>query len=152
MLNLERQIADNLKQPIEHLGYIFWGVELRNDKYSKIVCIYIDKEEGITVDDCSEVILFIKSIISVDDSIIPDDYMIEVSSPGMDRVLFNIEQYNLYLNEKLSIVLKTPVNGKRKFKAKLLATQDNSIVVEFNNNQEIIEINNIKRANIEPTF
>lgn len=151
MLNLEESLINLIKEPIENLGYILWGIELKHDKYSRTVCIYIDKDDGVTVDDCSEVIQYVKTILNVDDSI-PDNYLLEVSSPGLDRILFTLEQYQMYLNSEILLNLRIPIRGKKKITARLISVDENIISVDLNGTVESIYLTNIKKATIVPVI
>ena len=81
--------------------------------------MYIDHAEGINVDDCAEVSRQISAVMDVEDPI-AQEYTLEVSSPGMDRPLYTLEQYKQYANHIIELRLRLPFEGRRKFKGQLI--------------------------------
>jgi ribosome maturation factor RimP len=74
------------------MGYTFWGLEYLSQGKDTVLRVFIDHENGITVDDCAAVSRQISSVMDVEDPI-SQVYNLEVSSPGMDRPVFTLEQY-----------------------------------------------------------
>ena len=96
-----------LLQPVvEALDCELWGLELQSGGKRKLLRIYIDREDGIGVEDCERVSRQSGSVLDVEDPI-TGEYTLEVSSPGMDRLLFKLEQYPAYVGEMMAI----PVMG-----------------------------------------
>jgi ribosome maturation factor RimP len=112
----ETLIADLIRPTVEALDVGLWGVEhLIQGKYS-IVRVFIDKAgDGVTIEDCERVSRQISGIFDVEDPI-PGEYTLEVSSPGMDRPLFNAEQFAQYVGSEATVRLRSPIDGRRKFK------------------------------------
>lgn len=116
MSTSETQITDLIRPTVEALELDLWGVEhLIQGKYS-IVRVFIDKAgDGVTIEDCERASRQISGIFDVEDPI-PGEYTLEVSSPGMDRPLFNVEQFGLYIGSEANVRLRSPLDGRRKFK------------------------------------
>ena len=116
MSTSETLIADLIRPTVEALDVGLWGVEhLIQGKYS-IVRVFIDKAgDGVTIEDCERVSRQISGIFDVEDPI-PGEYTLEVSSPGMDRPLFNAEQFAQYVGSEATVRLRSPIDGRRKFK------------------------------------
>jgi ribosome maturation factor RimP len=112
----ETLIADLIRPTVEALDVGLCGVEhLIQGKYS-IVRVFIDKAgDGVTIEDCERVSRQISGIFDVEDPI-PGEYTLEVSSPGMDRPLFNAEQFAQYVGSEATVRLRSPIDGRRKFK------------------------------------
>jgi len=87
----EQQLSDMLETTVEALGFELWGVEYLSQGRHSVLRIYIESENGITVDDCAAVSEQVGSVLDVEDPV-TGEYTLEVSSPGMDRLLFKLAQ------------------------------------------------------------
>ena len=112
----------------------------------KNIQIMIDSEEGITVDDCAHTSRLAEDIITMH-KFIDDNYNIEVSSPGINRPLFNIKDFIKFQGEKVFIELKRNINNQRRFKGHFEVIDD---IIRIKNKKETIEISikDIKKANL----
>lgn len=104
-----------IKATTEGLGFQLWGYEYRPHSESALLRIFIEKESGISVEDCAKVSRQIGAVLDVED-LIPVAYILEVSSPGIDRVLFSQDQYEQYIGEPAKIRTRMPVEERRNFK------------------------------------
>ncbi|MEH6346914.1 MAG: ribosome maturation factor RimP [Bermanella sp.] len=148
MASKEQQLIDLLKPVIEALGYGFWGLQYNSQGKDSVLSIYIDSEKGITVDDCATVSRQVSGIMDVEDPI-TGEYNLEVSSPGMDRPIFTVEQFNRYVGEFVDVKLRYAFEGRRKFKGKLVAIEDGEdIVVHVDDHEYILPIDAIDKANL----
>lgn len=139
---------DNLvKNTVEGLGLILWGYEYRPHGESALLRIFIEKEEGISVDDCALVSRQIGAALDVED-IIPVAYILEVSSPGMDRVLFSEEQYQAYIGDKIKIRTRTRIEDRRNFKGLLVSANESIVTVKVDNEEFAIPYESIDRARL----
>ncbi|HIP94438.1 MAG TPA: ribosome maturation factor RimP [Leucothrix sp.] len=139
---------DNLvKNTVKGLGYQLWGYEYRPHSESALLRIFIEKENGISIDDCASVSRQIGAVLDVE-NIIPVAYILEVSSPGMDRVLFTPEQYQDYLGETVKIRTRTPIEERRNFKGSLLETNDSIVTIKVDNQEFEIPFESIDRARL----
>jgi ribosome maturation factor RimP len=116
-----------------------------------VVRIYIDSPDGITVDDCAKVSRQVSSVFDVEDPIM-GEYTLEVSSPGMDRPLFKLEQYRQYIGEKVKIKLRIPFDGRRNFAGQMTGVEDEDIVVAVDDNEYLLPFDLIDKASIIPTL
>jgi ribosome maturation factor RimP len=112
--------------------------------------IYIDKDP-ITVEDCEKVSRQIASLLDVED-LITNRYTLEVSSPGMDRPLFTLDQYNQYKGEKITLRLRLPLDGRRNFKGFLGGIEGEDILLTTEDKEFIFPIQIIEKANVIPSF
>jgi ribosome maturation factor RimP len=115
---VQDRLNNLIKTTTEGLGYQLWGYEYRPHSESALLRIFIEKESGIGVEDCAMVSRQIGAVLDVED-IIPVAYILEVSSPGIDRVLFSQEQYEQYLGQQAKIRTRTPVEERRNFRGSL---------------------------------
>ena len=152
MSTSETLIADLIRPTVEALDVDLWGVEhLIQGKYS-VVRVFIDKaDDGIGIEDCERVSRQISGIFDVEDPI-PGEYTLEVSSPGMDRPLFTIEQFAKYAGEQVKIKLRSPFEGRRNFQGLLRGVEEQDVVVQVEDHEFLLPIDMIDKANIIPSF
>ena len=104
------ELREMLAPVVEALGYELWGVELNIHGRHALLRIFIDSENGITVDDCALVSQHASGTLDVADPI-ASAYTLEVSSPGWDRPLFTPEQYQAYIGERVKLRLVYALKG-----------------------------------------
>jgi ribosome maturation factor RimP len=151
MAGKEVLLVDLVAPVVEALGYGLWGVEYLSHAKQSVVRIYIDSPDGITVDDCAKVSRQVSSVFDVEDPIM-GEYTLEVSSPGMDRPLFKLEQYRQYIGEKVKIKLRIPFDGRRNFAGQMTGVEDEDIVVAVDDNEYLLPFDLIDKASIIPTL
>jgi len=144
---VQNRLNEIVKNTVEGLGFELWGYEYRPRSESALLRIFIEKENGISIDDCSQVSRQIGAVLDVE-NIIPVAYILEVSSPGMDRVLFTAEQYQNYIGETLKIRTRTPIDERRNFKGSLIKTSDTVVTIEIDNQEFEIPFETIDRARL----
>ncbi|ARB47177.1 ribosome maturation factor RimP [Alloalcanivorax xenomutans] len=144
------QIRELLAPVVNDMGYELWGIEYLQGR-GAVLRLYIDHEAGITVDDCVAVSHEVSGVLDVEDPI-PGEYNLEVSSPGMDRPLFELSQFERYLGEQVQLKLLAPVAGKRKMMATLVAVDGDTLVVMLNGDTLRIPYSQVDRARLEPRF
>ena len=151
MATLEQRLIQMLESPVESLGFELWGIEfVRAGKHSTLR-VFIDHENGITVENCAEVSHQVSSILDVEDPI-TTEYNLEVSYPGMDRLLFKPSQYEKYLGEQVSLTLRMAVNNRRKYKGVITRIEGEMLVLVVDGNEETVAFANIQQANLVPNF
>lgn len=147
----EIQVEELLAPTVESLGCNIWGVEyLAHGKHAKLR-LYIDSEAGVTVDDCANVSRHVSDILDVEE-LITAAYTLEVSSPGMDRILFKESQFTDSVGEQVDIRLNFPFEGRRKFIGMLAGVQDSMAVVQIEDEEYLLPLENIQRARVVPVF
>lgn len=151
MASLEERLTEMLAPSVEDLGYELVGIEyVRAGKHSTLR-VYIDQEEGILVDDCAAVSRQVSAIMDVEDPI-TNEYTLEVSSPGMERPLFNASQYAAFIGEEVKIQLRMPIQNRRRWKGVISSVDGEIISVAVENKEERFALSNIQKANIVPKF
>ncbi len=136
---------------IEQMGYELVGTErIRNGKHL-ILRIYIDKPEGITVDDCAAVSHQVSGVLDVEDPI-EAAYDLEVSSPGLDRPIFRAEDFARFAGERAKIKLSVPLARRRNFTGTLLGMQDGKVSVQVDQEVFELEYQHIEKAKLAPQF
>lgn len=136
---------------VEGMGFVLWGVEyIRSGKYSTLR-IYIDHKDGINVDHCAEVSRQVSAVMDVEDPI-SGNYNLEVSSPGMDRPLFNKGQYAMFIGEWAEIRLRFAFDGRKNFKGVLTGIENDDIVILVDGEEFLLPIESIEKGRIIPNF
>ena len=138
-----------LEPVVTGLGYELVGVELAQGAGGSVLRVYIDSEEGITLDDCARVSHQVSGVLEVEDPV-PGHYTLEVSSPGLDRPLFTPAHYERFTGEIVRLQLSRPLNGRRKFKGRLAAASDREIVLEQDGETVHIPFDCIERGRLVP--
>ena len=138
-----------LEATIEALGFDLWGVEYLSQGRHTLVRIYIDAQKGISVDDCAAVSSQVGSVFDVEDPI-SGEYTLEVSSPGMDRLLFRLDQYAGYIGEKVELRLRSAFEGRRKFKGILKGVEGDDVVIRVDDHEYLLPHSAIEKARVQP--
>ncbi len=136
--------------PVEALGYELVGIEFIRGRQSTLR-IYIDSEDGITVDDCADVSHQVSAVMDVEDPITVA-YSLEVSSPGLDRPLFSAAQYTQFIGEEVSVVLRIATQNRRKWQGIIKTVDGEMITVTVEGKDEVFALSNIQKANLVPHF
>ena len=150
MATKDRQIRDLLEPTVEALGFELWGVEYLSQGRHSVLRVYIDAENGITVEDCAKVSVQVGGVLDVEDPI-TGEYTLEVSSPGMDRLLFELEQFPAYVGEIVELRLRSPFEGRRKFKGILKGIEGEDVVIQVDDHEYLLPHSAIDKARVQPT-
>jgi len=142
----------NMLQPlVEDLGYEFVGLEYTGQSKNAVLRIYIDREQGIDLDDCGRVSGEVAALLDVEDPI-SGQYNLEVSSPGLDRPLFTLEQCARFAGEQVQITVFAPVEGRRKFKGRILSVTGDTLNIDQDGAEIALDFSNIAKARLVPDY
>ncbi|MBI2785691.1 MAG: ribosome maturation factor RimP [Legionella longbeachae] len=144
---MQDELEHLLAPAINDMGYELWGCEYLSQGRHSLLRIYIDKADGIGIDDCQLVSHQVSSILDVEDPI-PGNYSLEVSSPGIPRPLFKSWQYQHYIEHEIQVKTYKPVGGKRKLIGTIVSVSDTSLVLRINNEDHELLFSNIVKANL----
>ena len=144
------QLKELLAPVVEDLGYTLWGVQYLQGR-GAVLRLFIDHDDGINVDDCALVSHEVSGVLDVEDPI-PGDYNLEVSSPGLDRPLFELSHFERYQGESVQLTLLAPVAGKRKMTATLVAVDGDTLVVTLDGDTLRVPYSQVDRARLQPRF
>jgi len=145
------QLQALLAPVVEALGYECWGIEFLSQGRHSLLRVYIDHANGVLIDDCEKVSRQISGVLDVEDPI-SNEYTLEVSSPGMDRPLFTLDQFARNAGEQVKIRLRSPFEGRRNFQGLLRGVEDQDVVVLADDHEYLLPIDLIDKANIVPRF
>ncbi len=143
-IDLEALIEKNVSK----LGYELVDLEIINR--GELLRIFIDKPNSITIEDCVGVTNQLKLILTVEEDISFD--RLEVSSPGTNRVLKKLKDFERFKGEKIKVKTRTPIEERRNFAGILQGIEKDLILIEFNNALVKIGLDNIEKARLDPDF
>ena len=138
-----------LEPVIALLGYELVGIEYLVQGGNNVLRVYIDKDGGVTLDDCQKVSRQVSGVLDVEDPI-HDRYALEVSSPGLDRPLFTREHFARYTGHSVQIRLDKPLDGRRNFKGIIQGMQDEAVLLEVDGTQFVLPLQAIEKAKLVP--
>ncbi len=127
--SIEEGIRRIAKEATEFDGVEFVHAEIVGTKRNLTVRIYIDKPDGVTLEDCSAVSKRMETALDADD-FIPSAYLLEVSSPGLERELYNLADFTRFIGQRVKVKIGTPVDGQKVFIGNVAAVEDGEIVIE----------------------
>lgn len=151
-----------MKQPPEHLveliepiveglGYECVGIEYNPHPKHGLLRIYIDREEGVLLDDCSKVSHHLSGVLDVEDPI-QGNYQLEISSPGMDRPLFKIDQFTRFIGSQVKVNLFRPVDNRRKITGMILGVEGETIRIQEGEQVFDIPFQAMSKARLVPDY
>jgi ribosome maturation factor RimP len=150
-----RQAPENLRRPIEAavrgVGCELVGIEYHPQGRRSVLRVYIDTPEGVTVDDCERASRQISGALDVDDPI-KGQYVLEVSSPGLDRPLFTEEHFRQFAGNRIKLRVSPPLDGRRNFSGVLMGVRDQAVVVVQDEQEVEIPLRQIEQARLVPDF
>mgnify|MGYP005674000307 FL=1 len=145
----------NIIEPVVNRNNcILWGLEVLRGKRRNTLRIYIDSSNVVDISDCENISKDLSYEPMLDVSL-GDDYILEVSSPGVDRKFFNIGQLNDYLGEELEFKTKELIDGKRKFNGILSECDEKYFYVKQNNKDKNIikfKFNDLDLCKLKPNY
>lgn len=142
MASIEEKVETLLKGRIEELGYELYDVEYAKEGKNYFLRIFIDNEKGIDLNDCEKVNDGIMDLLDEADYI-KEQYFLEVSSPGIERILKKDKHFDLSLGEEIEVNLFKPINKKKTLDGILTGYDEFSITMMYENNEITIERKNI---------
>lgn len=151
MTGLEKQLHAMLEAPVVAIGYELVGLEFVRAGQHSTLRIFIDHENGITVEDCADVSRQVSAVLDVEDPI-SVVYNLEVSSPGLDRPLFTLDHYRRFIGSDVNIVLKMAMQNRRKWKGTIQSVEGETVTLNVDGVEEAFALSNIAKANLIPSF
>ena len=138
-----------LEPAINALGCELVGIEFIPQGRRSLLRIYIDKESGVTIDDCSDVSHQVSGILEVEDPI-REQFTLEVSSPGLDRLLFRQEDFERFKGSLVKLRLRQGVEGRRNFTGRILGVEGDAVRIEAEGELFDFAVDDIDKARLVP--
>ena len=152
MAAADSKIRQLLQPIVEALGCELWGIDLQSGAKTKLLRVFIDRDNDlIGIEDCEKVSRQASSILDVE-GVINGEYILEVSSPGMDRPLYELGHYKKFVGEDISLRLRFPYEGRRNFKGRLTGVDGDEIILVAADHEFLFPVEGIEKANVVPRF
>lgn len=136
---------------VSTLGYQLWGLEFSGSGKRSLLRVFIDGPRGVSVEDCAGASRQISSLLDVEDPI-SGEYMLEVSSPGMDRPLFSAAQFEQFVGHEIKVKLTLPYEGRRNYKGLLSKVENNEARIVVAGFEYSLPMELIEKANVVPQY
>lgn len=148
---MSAELEQLLIPAVEAVGCELLGIEYRPHVKGGLLRLYIDKPDGVLVEDCERVSHQVSGLLDVEDPV-PGRYTLEVSSPGMDRPLFNVAQMAGFIGQKVRVQTNRPVEDRRKFSGELTFAEQDRIRVKVDGVEYEIPFELVSKARLVPQF
>lgn len=136
---------------VDSLGLTWVGLQYFPQGKRSILRLFVDKPGGVSVDDCARVSRQVNAVLSVENPI-PGEYTLEVSSPGLDRLLFSVEQCREQIGKMVSIQLVVPKAGKRNFKGRLERVEGSLLTLLMDTGEVTFVFEDISEVRLVPEW
>jgi ribosome maturation factor RimP len=144
------ELAKLLEPAVERLGYEISDLEAKVGGQNGFIRIFIDKPDGVSLEDCEKVSMAVSALLDVEDPL-PGQYNLEVSSPGADRRLTKMAHFERFSGENVKVQMRFPsIEGRRRFGGKLVSVDETNIVVEVDGELHTLAVANIEVARLAP--
>ncbi len=146
-----KTIEQTVAGALESQGVELVDLVIQNQGRKKLLQFFVDKEGGVTLDDCSALTNQIDAVLEME-NLIEGAYILEISSPGVKRVLKKPAHFKKFVGERVRIVLKTPLNGCGFFTGGIISADDDGFVLADGTNQYRFKYDDVKKANLDPVL
>ena len=143
------ELIELLEPVVIALGYEMLGIEYFKQKDGSLLRLYIDHDSGVTLDDCTRVNHQVIGVLDVHDPI-KERYHLEISSPGLDRPLFTLEQFKRYLGQEVKMKFRERFNERRKIRGVIKAVEEKTVLVSKDGVDYLIPDDVIDSAHLVP--
>jgi ribosome maturation factor RimP len=152
MRHAPQALSDLVRSVVEPMGYEFVGLEfVPPGRGEGLLRVYIDQPDGVVLDDCAAVSHQLSGVLDVEDPI-RGEYNLEVSSPGLDRPLFEAEHFRRFAGQAATVRLAVPENGRRKFKGEILRTDEEAVWLRVDGDEVRLPFDRIDSAKLVPEY
>lgn len=155
MSSLDQKVIDSVREILDSLllgyGFELVDIEYRREGRGWVLRIYIDKDGGVSVEDCARISRELGTLLDLND-IIPGTYNLEISSPGLTRALKKVRDFERFKGKLLKIKAMKDIQGRRVFIGRLIDFVGNVASVEMDRHVYFIPYDEIERANLELDF
>lgn len=155
MSSLDQKVIDSVREILDPLllgyGFELVDIEYRREGRGWVLRIYIDKDGGVSVEDCARISRELGTLLDLND-IIPGTYNLEISSPGLTRALKKVRDFERFKGKLVKIKTMKDIQGRRVFVGRLIDFVGNVASVEMDGHVYFIPYDEIERANLELDF
>jgi len=148
---IEAEVAANASKIAEKYGYDIYDVELVKEGPNKFLRVFVDRDDGVDIDDCETISRELSTYLDEVD-LIAENYFLEISSPGIERVLKQDKHFDSAIGETVRVKLYKTVDDVKEYEGVLNCFDENSITLDLPEGNVTIERKNIAKANIVFNF
>ncbi len=152
--SLDQKLRELIEPIVESYGLSLWGLRYRVGKSNAHLQIFVEGENGVDADVCGDITNALSPVLDSADLIDPA-YILEVSSPGLDRILFTVEQMRSSVGQEVTVSLKLAMGNRRKLEGELKSVDDNGtlLIADKSSGEDIsVAFENISVARIVPDY
>ena len=140
-------VIDIVQPTVEALGLQLWGVEHIQNGRNSVLRIFIDSGDTVNLTDCERASRQISALLDVEDPI-SGEYILEVSSPGLERPLFRPDQFAQFVGDQVKIKMRGPLEGRRKFTGVIECVSKDTVSLNMDGEILVLEHTDIEKASI----
>jgi ribosome maturation factor RimP len=144
---IHRQVEEVAESLVVSEGMELVDLEYRREGRRWMLRLFIDKEGGVTIDDCARISRELGDLLDVKD-VIPQSYVLEVSSPGLNRRIRKKEDFSRFVGQKVQLWLASPKDGRRKILGYLVGVEGEEVVVTATEGRFSVPLQDIAKANL----
>ncbi len=147
-MELIEKVTQTIEAPLLDMGYEVVRVSVQGNELKTLQIMAERKDrKDMTVDDCSKISQTASALLDIADPF-PGKWVLEVSSPGIDRPLVKLADYDRFKGQNAKIELSKEINGRRRFKGTLKGIQGQNVLMEFEGSELSFEFSNIDKAKL----
>ena len=147
----QSHLWDLFEPVVNGMGFDLIEIEHFPNPKHGVLRLFIDRDDGVTIDDCADVSRQISALIDVEEPI-RGQFNLEVSSPGLDRPLRRLKDFQRFTGSLVKLKTVMPLEGQRNFKGRLLEANEEVLVIETDTEEISLPMNAIEKARIVPEF
>ena len=148
---MREKLLSLLEAPVGALGYEVVELEFHPQGRGGLLRVYIDREEGVTVDDCEIVSKQVSAVLDVEDPI-PGAYTLEVSSPGLDRPLRKEADFARFAGERVRLELVVPRDGRKRYTGILRGVEAGQVLIEVDGELHKLPLAEVAKTRLVPDY
>ncbi|MFA7692935.1 MAG: ribosome maturation factor RimP [Candidatus Hydrogenedentes bacterium] len=147
--SLVRQLWPVVETDLQLLGYELVELEIGKQGSSLLLRVFIDNvSSSISLDDCTKASRMLSPLLD-NLEFMPEDYFLELSSPGLNRPIRKLDHFKRYTDSTVEVTVITPVEGRRRFKGVLTEVGTDTIHLDLGSANVTLHLNNIKKARLD---
>ena len=151
MSKITDKVTEIAKPVIEENGCTLWDVEYIKEAGTYYLRVFIDKDGGVGIDDCERISRILDPLLDEYDPI-PDSYVFEVGSAGIERELKKPSDFEAFMESEIEIKTYKPINGQKSFVGTLIGYNNGDVTIKQGNNDVMVEKGDIAKVNLHVSF
>ena len=145
------EIKKIIEPAIMQNNSFLWGIEILRGKKNPTLRIFVDSNENADIKDCENISKDLNYEVSLE-SILGDDFILEVSTPGINRKFFYKEQLNDYIGEEFELRLRQPINGDKNIKGHLIKIKNDTLSIKNKKKDYELDFNDLDLCKLNPNY